>query len=36
MLMGAYSRSRWRERVFGGFTNYVLNKTSVPAIMLHR
>lgn len=36
MLMGAYSRSRWRESVFGGFTNYVLNKTSVPAIMLHR
>ena len=36
LLMGAYSRSRWRERVFGGFTDYVLNKTSVPAIMLHR
>ena len=36
MLMGAYSRPRWRERVFGGFTDYVLNKTSVPAIMLHR
>ncbi|MEO0345332.1 MAG: universal stress protein [Pseudomonadota bacterium] len=36
LLMGAYSRPRWRERVFGGFTDYVVNKSSVPAIMLHR
>ena len=36
LLMGAYSRPRWRERVFGGVTDYVLNKTAVPALMLHR
>lgn len=35
LLLGAYSRPRWRERVFGGLTDYVLNKTPVPALMLH-
>ncbi len=36
LLMGAYSRPRWRERVFGGLTDYVMNKSSIPALMLHR
>jgi len=36
LLMGAYSKPRWQERVFGGVTTFVLNKTSIPAVMLHR
>ncbi|MEM7610925.1 MAG: universal stress protein [Pseudomonadota bacterium] len=36
LMMGAYSRSRWREMVFGGFTDYVINHSTVPALMLHR
>ena len=36
LVMGAYSRSRWREQVFGGLTEHVLHHTSIPALMLHR
>ncbi|MEO0365754.1 MAG: universal stress protein [Pseudomonadota bacterium] len=35
LVMGAYSRPRWRERVFGGLTDYIVNKTSLPTILLH-
>lgn len=35
LIMGAYSRGRWRETVFGGLTEHVLNRTSLPALMLH-
>lgn len=36
LVMGAYSRSRWRETVFGGVTSAVLEKSSLPTLMLHR
>ncbi|MCP4317374.1 MAG: universal stress protein [Hyphomicrobiales bacterium] len=35
LVMGAYSHRRWREQVFGGVTEYVLNNTDVPALMMH-
>lgn len=35
LLMGAYSRSRWRETVFGGTSNYMLNRANIPVLMLH-
>ena len=35
LLMGAYSRSRMSQRVFGGVTDFMLNKTSIPILMLH-
>ena len=31
-LAGAYSRSRWREMVFGGTTNFLLQKARVPVL----
>jgi nucleotide-binding universal stress UspA family protein len=33
--MGAYGRWRWRERLFGGATQYVLRNTKVPVLMAH-
>lgn len=36
LLMGAYSRSRLRELVFGGVTETMLFKTDFPVLMLHR
>ncbi|MDH3534027.1 MAG: universal stress protein [Gammaproteobacteria bacterium] len=35
LITGAYSRSRWREKVFGGTTEYLLHKTRIPVLMLH-
>ena len=35
MLMGAYSRSRLREVVFGGMTEYMLVNARIPVIMQH-
>lgn len=35
LLAGAYSRSRWREKVFGGTTEYLLRKARVPVLMQH-
>jgi nucleotide-binding universal stress UspA family protein len=35
MLMGAYSRARFRELVFGGMTQYMLSKSRLPVIMQH-
>ena len=35
LVAGAYSRSRWREKVFGGTTEYLVHKASVPVLMLH-
>lgn len=35
LLAGSYSRSRWREKVFGGTTEYLLNKASVPVLTMH-
>jgi len=35
LVMGAYSRSHWREQVFGGFTQHILNHTQVPTLVMH-
>ncbi len=35
LLMGAYSRARFREMVFGGMTEYMLSKAKIPVIMQH-
>jgi len=35
LVMGAYRRGHWRETIFGGMTDKVLNETPVPAFMLH-
>jgi nucleotide-binding universal stress UspA family protein len=32
LLMGAYSRARFREMVFGGMTDYMLTHTKIPLI----
>ena len=35
LVMGGYSRSRLRQRVFGGVTEYMLNKAKMPLFILH-
>ncbi len=35
LLMGAYSRSRFRQQVFGGVTDYMLRHARIPVLMLH-
>jgi nucleotide-binding universal stress UspA family protein len=35
LLMGAYSRPRFREVVFGGMTQHMLAKAKIPIIMQH-
>jgi nucleotide-binding universal stress UspA family protein len=35
LVAGAYSRSRWRERAFGGTTEYLLYEASIPLLTLH-
>lgn len=36
LVMGAYSRHRVRQLIFGGVTEHMLFKTDIPALMLHR
>lgn len=36
LVMGAYSRHWFRERVFGGVTEHMLFSTEIPAFVLHR
>ena len=36
LISGAYSRRRWRERLFGGTTEYLVRKARMPVLMLHR
>jgi nucleotide-binding universal stress UspA family protein len=36
IVMGAYSRSRLRQLVFGGVTEHMLFKTDLPVLMVHR
>jgi nucleotide-binding universal stress UspA family protein len=36
LVMGAYSRSRLRERVFGGVTDHMLRKANIPVLMFHK
>jgi nucleotide-binding universal stress UspA family protein len=35
LIMGAYSRSRLREVVFGGMTEFMLSRANIPVIMQH-
>ncbi|MDH3339009.1 MAG: universal stress protein [Gammaproteobacteria bacterium] len=35
LLGGAYSRSRWREKVFGGTTEFLIRKATIPVMLLH-
>jgi nucleotide-binding universal stress UspA family protein len=36
IVMGAYSRSRLRELLFGGVTEHMLFASSVPVFLFHR
>jgi len=36
LIAGAYSRSRWREKIFGGVTEYLIRKARMPVLMLHQ
>lgn len=36
LVMGAYSRSRLRQQIFGGVTQYMLNEADIPIFLLHR
>lgn len=35
LVMGAFSKKRWREEIFGGVTKDVLQHTDVPVFMMH-
>ncbi len=35
IVMGAYSHSRWREMVLGGFTRTMLKTSNIPLLMAH-
>jgi nucleotide-binding universal stress UspA family protein len=35
LLMGAYSRNRMSQLVFGGVTDFMLKQASIPVLMLH-
>ncbi len=35
VVAGAYSKSRWRQRVFGGTTQHMLYKARLPLLTLH-
>ncbi len=35
VVMGAYSRSRGYEAVFGGVTQYVIDNCAIPVVMVH-
>ena len=35
LVVGAYSRSRLREMIFGGLTEYLLNEADIPVLMHH-
>ena len=35
IVMGAYSRSRMSQMVFGGMTEYMLRRSSIPVFMVH-
>ena len=36
LVMGAYSRPRLRQLIFGGVTEHTLFNADMPALMLHR
>ena len=36
LVAGAYSRNRWREKIFGGMTEYLIRKARMPVLMWHQ
>ena len=36
LIMGGYSRSRLRQLIFGGVTEYMLNKAQIPVLLVHK
>ena len=34
LMMGAYSHSRWREAVLGGFTRHMIHEAKMPVLMM--
>jgi len=35
LVMGAYSHSRWREKILGGVTKYVIDHAALPVFLTH-
>ena len=35
LLAGAYSRNRWRQKLFGGTTEFLLHKARMPVLTMH-
>lgn len=35
LIMGSYSRSRLRERIFGGMTDFIVNNSTVSVLTVH-
>ena len=35
LIGGAYSRSRWRQKIFGGTTEYLIRTAKLPILLLH-
>lgn len=35
LIGGAYSRSRWRQKIFGGTTEYLIRSARLPILLLH-
>lgn len=35
LVMGAYSHSRWRQAVLGGFTRHMIHEAKMPVLMMH-
>ncbi len=35
LVMGAYSHSRWREKILGGVTKYVIDHADLPVFLAH-
>lgn len=35
LIAGAYSRNRWREKVFGGTTEFLIRDARMPVLMQH-
>lgn len=36
LIMGGYSRSRFRQLLFGGLTEYMLNEAQIPVFIMHK
>jgi nucleotide-binding universal stress UspA family protein len=35
LVAGAYSKNRWRERIFGGTTEWLIRKSRLPVLLQH-